>query len=70
MKKKHQLELDNDVIIGPICKVRAARLAHPDYKSIEPFRDTNGRICMQHAIVKQDAADDLMNHLTAIWCIR
>jgi hypothetical protein len=49
-------EIDNQVIVGPICDFRATAPAHPDYTTAQPCHDLDGNICMQHAIVRYTAA--------------
>lgn len=65
--QRQELEVQNDIMIGPICKFRAIPPRHPDYTTLEPFLDSTQNICMQHAILKQGAADEILNYLTKIW---
>jgi hypothetical protein len=67
--QKQQMEVENDIIVGPICKFRATPPAHKDHTTLEPHRDGNNNICMQHAIITQSAADELNNYRITTWDI-
>ncbi|KAJ3402376.1 hypothetical protein HDV05_008555 [Chytridiales sp. JEL 0842] len=60
------IEIDNDVIYGPICKFRATPPAHVDHSTLEAFQGADGNVCYQYAIIKHPVADAFMAYLTQI----